>query len=137
MAYTLKQAVREFDRGFQGDRNMARVANTAGIDDALFNCIFALITGHAASISKYNWSNYRSGMDQIWLQGLDVWDWEPGVRFFAWFLFDIGECPRFKKTTKVLYTRFKKQPKCCIICGKEKDGFESYHTECEVYDNED
>ena len=106
------------------NKSMGRLENSIGIDPALFNCLFALISGHAASIAKSNWSNFISGKDQLWTQGLDPWDWKPGIQFFNWFLFDVGECPRFKKPVE-----------CCIICGREIEGFEGYHLNCEVVDD--
>jgi hypothetical protein len=62
----------------------AGLDNTSGIDPKIFNFIFALITGSTTLGSGHKVK-------------MDVWDYEPGVRFFGHILFGKAEDPRRRK----------------------------------------
>ena len=60
--------------------------NTPGIDPRLFNFIFCLITGKAASVSDYMDVDIN-GKVLVRTHNIKVWDCPEGIKFFKWFLF--------------------------------------------------
>jgi len=68
-------------QGYQGAPE-----NTLGVSPAMFNFVFCLITGKAASTSDV--MRVAAGGKVFTRKfNIDVWDCPAGIKFFRWFLF--------------------------------------------------